>query len=194
MGWNPSLYRGSNDYPEDLQRPVDYVSWTDCQDFIARLNGLTGRTFRLPTEAEWEFAARGGNKSKGYIYAGSDSIGEVAWYYDNSKVSLLNPVSGYYNDVLVTHTVATKAPNELGLYDMSGNAYEWCYDCWDYYSSTPVVNPTGPERPVFGGGLGRIYRGGAQGSGPNDCRVDHRFRFDPREKSPGFRLALQMDE
>lgn len=192
MGWNPSKFRQSNGYPEDLQRPVEYVSWTDCQDFIARLNELTGRTFRLPTEAEWEYAARGGNKSRGYKYAGGDSIADVAWYYDNSRIPILDEYTGYYHDELVTHTVATKAPNELGLYDMSGNVLEWCYDWWGYYGSAAVVNPTGNIYPS----KGRISRGGCFSTVADDCSVARRYSYDPWIKgaSTGFRLALQMDE
>ena len=107
MGSNPSYFSGTN-------LPVEYVSWNDIvNDFLPKLNNMTGKNFRLPTEAEWEYAARGG-KSGGYKYAGSDDVGSVAWYYDNSSSK--------------THTVKTKSPNELGLYDMSGNVWEWCQD------------------------------------------------------------------
>ena len=105
MGSNPSNFKGSN-------LPVECVCWNDCQEFIQKLNSLTGRNFRLPTEAEWEFACRGGNNSRGYKYSGSNNLGSVAWYDDNSGGQ--------------THPVATKAPNELGIYDMSGNVWEWC--------------------------------------------------------------------
>ena len=115
MGSNPSYFKGA-------KRPVENVSWGDCQVFIRRLNLLTGKKFRLPTEAEWEYAARGGNKSRGYTCSGSNTIGVVAWSLSNS------------NDK--THEVATKAPNELGIYDMSGNVWEWCEDWYSssYYS------------------------------------------------------------
>ena len=108
MGSNPS------EFPGNMQRPVEMVSWNDSQTFISRLNELTGETFRLPTEAQWEYAARGGNKAQGRLYSGSDAIDDVAWYYDNSGG--------------MTHPVKTKAPNELGIYDMTGNVYEWCSD------------------------------------------------------------------
>ena len=137
MGDNPSFFTGSH-------RPVECVSWNDCQEFIRRLNKITGKTFRLPTEAEWEYAARGGNKSKGYKYAGSNIINDVAWYYGNSS-------SG-------THKVGTKTPNELGIYDMCGNVWELCSDRYSssYYSSSPSVNPTGPSS-----GSSRVDRGGS---------------------------------
>ena len=109
MGSNPSLFSGGN-------LPVEFVSWDDCQEFCNRLSDLTGRNFRLPTEAEWEYAARGGNRSQGYKYSGSNNIGSVAWYRDNSDCE--------------THPVASKQANELGLYDMSGNVCEWTSDLW----------------------------------------------------------------
>ena len=176
MGSNPSYFKGS-------KRPVEKVSWNDCQTFITKLNQLTGKTFRLPTEAEWEYAARGGNKSKGYTYSGSNTIDNVAWYtvncYDKGESS---PDYG-------THDVATKAPNELGIYDMSGNVWEWCQDWYgsDYYSSTPSNNPTGPSS-----GSKRVKRGGSWREGAWLSRVSIRL-FDeldyPRITS-GLRLAL----
>ncbi|MBQ8608093.1 MAG: SUMF1/EgtB/PvdO family nonheme iron enzyme, partial [Bacteroidaceae bacterium] len=120
MGSNPSRFRGDN-------LPVERVSWNDCRTFIRKLNALTGRTFRLPTEAEWEFAARGGNQSQGYQYSGSNNLGSVAWYDSNSGDK--------------THPVATKSANELGLYDMSGNVWEWCQDWYGSYSSSSQTNP-----------------------------------------------------
>ena len=113
MGNNPSHFKG------DPQRPVERVTWDDCQSFINELNKLTGRHFKLPTEAQWEFAARGGNQSMGFTYSGSNNLNDVAWYENNSNNS--------------THPVATKTPNELGLYDMSGNVQEWCQDWCGYY-------------------------------------------------------------
>ena len=169
MGDNPSYFKG------DLQRPVEYVSWNDCQKFIKKLNALTGRNFRLPTEAEWEYAARGGNKSKGYKYAGSNTIGNVAWYESNSKSK--------------THPVKGKQANELGLYDMSGNVYEWCSDWYDssYYSSSPTTNPTGPAT-----GSRRVFRGGCWYDFAWICRVSNRFDLTPgfRGDYLGLRLAV----
>lgn len=167
MGSNPSYFKGS-------KLPVESVSWNYCQLFIAQLNQLTGKHFRLPTEAEWEFAARGGNNSKGYEYSGSDNIGAVAWYYENSGVN--------------THEVAGKQPNELGLYDMSGNVREWCQDRYDSYYLLPIVtNPTGPTDGSY-----RVYRGGDCGYNAEDCRVSYRSRSAPAlaDGRLGLRLAL----
>lgn len=166
MGSNPSCFTGN------LQRPVEGVSWNDCQTFISKLNQMTGKNFRLPTEAEWEHAARGGNQSRGYKYAGSNNIDEVAWYWDNSGST--------------SHSVATKAPNELGLYDMSGNVYEWCQDWYGSYSSDAQTNPTGPAS-----GSGRVSRGGSW-SGNANCRVSFRYCYTPSFASNilGLRLAL----
>lgn len=166
MGSNPSNWKG-----DDL--PVEQVSWNDCQTFITKLNQLTGQMFRLPTEAEWEYAARGGNKSKGYQYAGSNTLGDVAWYDSNSGDK--------------THSVATKQPNELGLYDMSGNVWEWCQDWKGNYSSSSVTNPTGPTS-----GSDRVNRGGGWGSGARGCRSAIRGYNTPGSRSGnlGLRLAL----
>ena len=167
MGSNPSYFSGSN-------KPVEEVSWDDCQDFIRRLNALTGENFRLPTEAEWEYAARGGNKSRGYKYAGSNTIGNVAWYGDNSGSQ--------------THNVATKSPNELGLYDMSGNVWEWCQDWYGDYSSGSQTNPTGPSSGSY-----RVDRGGCWSYNAWYCRVSCRFNYTPDSRifNLGLRLALQ---
>ena len=146
MGSNPSKFTGN------MQRPVEKVTWNDCQTFISKLNQLTGKTFRLPTEAQWEYAARGGNKSKGYTYSGSNAIDDVAWYNDNSD--------------RMTHPVKTKAPNELGIYDMSGNVFEWCSDWYGSYSSTTQTDPTGPAT-----GFLRVTRGGCWNYPAANCRV-----------------------
>ena len=166
MGSNPSYFSGSN-------KPVECVSWEDCQDFIRRLNALTGENFRLPTEAEWEYAARGGNKSRGYKYAGSNTIGNVAWYGSNNNGQ--------------THNVATKSPNELGLYDMSGNVWEWCQDWSGSYSSGSQTNPTGPTS-----GYRRVHRGGGRFDDARGCRVSGRGADAPARRSDfiGLRLAL----
>ena len=165
MGSNPS-------YPKGAKNPVNYVSWNDCQEFISKLNRLTGGRFRLPTEAEWEYAARGGNKSRGYKYSGSDDLDIVAWYDDNSGDE--------------AHPVGSKSANELGLYDMSGNMYEWCSDWYGDYSSSPQTNPTGASS-----GFGRVLRGGCYDDEESWCRSAVRFRFDPASRSldRGLRLA-----
>lgn len=167
MGSNPSYFNTSN------QLPVEQVSWNDCQTFISKLNELTGKQFRLPTEAEWEYAARGGNKSNGYKYSGSNDIGVVAWYSENS---------GY-----TTHNVGTKAPNELGLFDMTGNVWEWCQDWYGSYSSSAQTNPTGPSS-----GSSRVNRGGGWYDDARDCRVSNRCHNAPSypNDSWGLRLAL----
>ena len=168
MGSNPSNFKGDN-------LPVEYVSWNDCQKFIRKLNGLTGKNFRLPTEAEWEYAARGGKKSNGYKYAGSNTIDGVAWHDGNSGSK--------------THPVKTKSPNELGLYDMSGNVWEWCGDWYGSYSSGFQTNPTGPSS-----GLNRVLRGGSWYINAGDCRVSSRDGFDPDYGLNyfGFRLVLPL--
>lgn len=180
MGSNPSYFQSSNNsaYGENLQRPVERVSWNDCQEFITKLNQMTGKNFRLPTEAECEYAARGGNKSQGYKYSGSNTIDDVAWYRDNT----LGP-AGYRT----TQTVGTKAPNELGLYDMSGNVGEWCQDLWGGYSSEAQINPTGPAS-----GSLRVIRCGFCDP-PRYCRVSYRHvggHPDMRALHVGLRLAL----
>ena len=155
MGSNPSYFNGDS-HPGDLDHPVEQVSWDDCQEFIAKLNEMTGRTFRLPSEAEWEFAARGGNYSQGYIYAGSDDKDEVAWHRQNSGHK--------------THPVAELAPNELGLYDMSGNVEEYCLDGYEsYFCSNPLTNPimqtSGNEHVVCGGSWNNTFSIGSRGPG-----------------------------
>ena len=167
MGSNPSYYSG---YP---QRPVECVSWNDCQEFITKLNQLTGKSFRLPTEAEWEYAARGGSKSQGYKYSGSNTIGDVAWYDSNSSSR--------------THDVKTKAANELGIYDMSGNVWEWCQDWYGSYSSSSQTDPTGPAS-----GSSRVLRGGYWDRHAGYCRVSDRSSGYPGGGNDynGLRLVL----
>jgi len=161
--------------------PAYHISYTDCQQFIAKLSQMTGRQFRFPTEAEWEFAARGGTKSKGYTYAGSNTIDDVAWYEKNSH-DLGSSDSDY-----ATHAVKTKAPNELGLYDMSGNVWEWCYDWESSYPSAAQTDPTGPTSSSY-----RVSRGGCWNSSATYCRTANRRSGTPswRWNDLGFRLAL----
>ena len=166
MGSNPSRFKG-----DDL--PVDNVSWNDCQEFIRKLNSMTGQNFRLPTEAEWEFACRGGNNSRGYKYSGSNYIDNVAWYRDNSGFK--------------THPVATKSPNELGIYDMSGNVNEWCNDWYGGYTSGRQTNPKGPYDGSY-----RVFRGGSWINYARYCRSSDRNYLNPsdRDYKLGLRLAL----
>lgn len=166
MGKNPSNKKG-----DDL--PVENVSWNDVQDFIRQLNQLTGENFSLPTEAQWEYAARGGCKSKGYKYSGGNILGNVAWYADNSGST--------------PHPVGTRDPNELGLYDMSGNVWEWCYDWYGGYSSESQTNPTGPTA-----GSIRVLRGGSWSYFAGLARVSYRLYGQPgsRFSGRGFRLVL----
>lgn len=165
MGGNPSRRVGDN-------LPVEQVSWNDCQVFIQKLNQLTGKQFRLPTEAEWEYAARGGRKSRGYKYAGGNNIGSVAWYDDNSGNEM--------------HPVATKQANELGIYDMSGNVWEWCSDWYGDYTSSSQSDPQGPSS-----GSDRVGRGGGYGSIAGVCRVSCRNIYAPgcRFDFLGLRLS-----
>ena len=166
MGSNSSSFKGDN-------LPVEQVSWNDCQDFIRKLNEITKRKFRLPTEAEWEFAARGGNKSNHTRYSGSSNIDEVAWYNGNS---------GYE-----THPVKTKKANELGLYDMTGNVWEWCQDWYGSYSSGVQTNPTGPNSGTY-----RVHRGGSVRNFAWYCRSTIRRNHAPdyRYDNLGLRLVL----
>ena len=169
LGSDPSSSYGVGDY-----YPAYYVSYDDIVDiFLPRLNKITGKTFRLPTEAEWEFAARGGKQSKGYKYSGSDNIGDVAWYTNNSDDE--------------SYQVGTKQPNELGIYDMSGNVFEWCSDWYGSYSSSAQTNPTGP----FSGSY-RVLRGGSWSSDAGSCRVSNRNDSYPssRINGGGFRVVL----
>lgn len=167
MGSNPSYFTGYN------QRPVEQVSWNDSQEFIRMLNSLTGKYFRLPTEAEWEYAARGGNKSQGYKYCGSNNVGDVAWYDSNSNNQ--------------THPVKQKQANELGIYDMSGNVWEWCSDWYGSYNSYSQTDPAGPSF-----GSDRVCRGGSWNYDAFLCRSSDRCWVTPdfKHSGLGFRLAL----
>ena len=162
---NPSKFKGA-------KRPQECVSWNDCQEFIQRLNDKTNKNFRMPTEAEWEYAARGGKKSMGYKYAGSNSIGDVAWYGENSNKH--------------THDVHFMEPNELGLYDMSGNVWEWCSDWYGEYGKSSQTNPRGPSF-----GSNRVSRGGSWRSNAGLCRVSLRGYYAPdfHYFNLGLRLA-----
>ena len=166
MGKKPSKFKGDN-------LPVENVSWDDCQEFISQLNRITGKTFRLPTEAEWEYAARGGKKSRGYQYSGSNDISDVAWYDGNSGNK--------------THAVGSKQANELGIYDMSGNVWEWCQDWHGSYSSSSQTNPTGVKSGSY-----RVIRGEGWFSGARICRSSYRDGRLPYASSrdQGLRLVL----
>ena len=166
MGNNPSGFQGDN-------LPVVWVGWEVVQEFIRKLNQKTGARFRLPTEAEWEYAARGGNISKGYKYSGSNNIGDVAWYDGNSGGKI--------------HQIGTKAPNELGVYDMTGNVSEWCQDRYGEYSGSIQLNPNGAYSGSY-----RVYRGGCCTNFARYCRVSDRDYDKPGygDSHRGFRLAM----
>ena len=167
MGGNPSSFSNCE------QCPVESVSWNDVQEYIRKLNSQTGKTYRLPTEAEWEYAARGGNRSEGTIYAGGNAIGEVGWYSGNSGST--------------THPVGQKKANALGLFDMTGNVWEWCSDWYGAYPSSYQRNPQGASS-----GQLRVLRGGSWYSYELNCRValriwdfpDYSYNYN------GFRLVL----
>ena len=174
MGHNPSYFKGEN-------LPVENVSWNECQDFILRLNAMSGKNFRLPTEAEWEFAARGGNNSRGYKYAGSNNLNEVAWYGDNSGKQ--------------THPVGTKSPNELGLYDMSGNVWEWCQDWYGKYNIKVEKNPQGPMISFFRTFFSsRVLRGGSWDSLAWSCRLSFRNLGSPGHRGSYYGLRLVLSQ
>jgi formylglycine-generating enzyme required for sulfatase activity len=167
MGSNPSRFKKVGSYP------VEQVSYSDIQQYLEKLNALTGKQYRLPTEAEWEYAARGGSKSKGYLYSGGNTLSDVAWYLDNSGDS--------------THAVGTKSPNELGIYDMTGNVWEWCNDWYSSYSDGAVTNPTGPTN-----GFNRVIRGASWYDTAATCCASDRYDSSTGSRSShlGFRVAL----
>ena len=171
LGDRPAFFR----HDDSDNKPVEFISWHKIQEFLQKLNRLTGKKYRLPTEAQWEYAARGGNKSKGYQYAGSDNINDVGWYEGNSK--------GH------TQPVGHKAPNELGIYDMSGNVWEWCNDWYDknYYQNSPSEDPKGPISGTRG-----VIRGGSWSYPEWISRVSFRNYSTQTNFPPdvGLRLAL----
>jgi formylglycine-generating enzyme required for sulfatase activity len=166
MGGNPSNFKGDN-------LPVESVSWNEVQEFISRLNAATGKSYRLPTEAEWEYAARGGKRSGGYMYSGSNNLYDVAWFTDNSGDQ--------------TRPTGTKKANELGIHDMSGNVWEWCLDWYGSYSASSQQDPMGASSGSY-----RVIRGGSYGSGASYCRVANRGSDSPGDRyaSLGFRVVL----
>jgi len=169
MGSNPAKFKGD-------KYPVEQVSWDDCQEFVRKLSQLTGKQFRLPTEAEWEFAARGGSKSKGYKYAGGNDMEEVGWFQDNSDSQ--------------THPVGQKKANELGIYDMSGNVWEWCQDRYeDFDRDADTYTHLDPQGPTVG--FDRVERGGGWASIARRCRVSSRGDGIPsnRFNAIGLRIA-----
>ena len=168
MDDNPSHFRGGN-------RPVENLSWNDCMEFILLLNQITGYQFRLPTEAEWEYAVRGGKKGQRYKYAGKNTMGGIAWFLDNSGNK--------------THTVKGKSPNELGLYDMSGNVWEWCADWYGRYATSSQTDPTGVDEGMY-----RVLRGGCWNSNDWYCRVSNRSFNNPDHGSNGYGFRLVLEE
>ena len=179
-------------YGEGPDYPMCYISWDDCQEFIRKLNSQTGKNYRLPTEAEWEYAARGGLKSRGYKYSGSNTLGDVAWYWQNSGDHFLSGTDDDWdwdkieNNHGQTHPVKQKQSNELGLYDMSGNVWEWCQDWYGDYTTNCQSNPQGPAN-----GSDRVIRGGSWSDFAWGCRVSNRCIYGPsyRFSSLGLRLA-----
>lgn len=174
-GKNPSHFKGA-------KLPVDGVTYSEALDFCKALGDRTGHTFTLPTEAQWEYAARGGHKASGEptLFAGSNDLDEVAWYWGNTQ---------YVPDSGSTCPVATKRPNELGLYDMSGNVWEWCLDWSAFYNATPAVDPMGPATGQY-----RVLKGGSWYNNPWRCRVSYRYNNYPEGDDYvhviGFRVVM----
>lgn len=179
MRSNPSYFKG-----DDL--PVESVSWNDCQAFISKLNTLTGKHFRLPTEAEWEYAARGGSKSRGYQYSGSNVIDDVAWFDDNSSSK--------------THVVGEKLSNELGIFDMSGNVAEWCQGKFYQYAASPSCNPIGNvesfslDPSVAARSMFRMARGGSYAYWAKYSQLSSRSNYEPNSHSSNLGLRLALSE
>jgi len=165
MSKNPSYFRGDN-------LPVEQVSWNEVLDYLRQLNSIKGKEYRLPTEAEWEYVARGGKSSKGYVFSGSNSLVDIDWYYDNS--------------ISKTHIVGQKQPNEIEIYDMSGNVNEWCKDWYGVYNTESQSNPQGVSNGTF-----RIYRGGSWFTKERYCGDTHRSYNNPdrRDCGIGFRIV-----
>ncbi len=175
MGYNNSHFKGDS-------LPVEMVIYDSIQSFLRKLSAATGKKYRLPTEAEWEYAARGGNKSSGKKYAGSNNADEVAWYGANKDT--------------ITHKVGSKKPNELGIYDMSGNVWERCEDLYEKYKNEKQVNPKGPESDLGGFLFTRVARGGGwENERALECRVSHRNGIMLHAPQPffGFRVAMSVD-
>lgn len=172
---NTSWFVSSNGYTTNYKRPAESMTYSEAKSFITKLNQKTGKTFRLPTESEWEYAARGGKWSKGYLYIGGDNVDEVAWHAGNKGED-------------ITKTVGTKAPNELGLYDMGGNVEEWVSDYYaDSYTSRPATDPTGPTN-----GTARVIRGGSWDQAFRMCRPTSRHDASEAFMSAhtGMRVAM----
>jgi formylglycine-generating enzyme required for sulfatase activity len=188
MGANPSYFKGD-------KLPVEKVNWNDVQEFIRALNAKTGKNYRLPTEAEWEYAAREGSQSKGYRYSGGNSAGEVAWYYENSGNSALKDSEWNMDDLgkynCRPHPVGSKKANALGIYDMSGNVWEWCSDWYGAYPASAQTDPAGASA-----GANRVYRGGSWSDLAQNMRVSLRFNISPdyRNDFLGFRLARSENQ
>ena len=174
MGYNPSYFTGDS-------LPVENVSWNEIQEYITQLNTLTGKQYRLPTEAEWEFAARGGVGSRGYMYSGSNTVESVAWFWNNIPSQTMG-AEGYG-----TQPAGTKSPNELGIFDMSGNVFEWCNDWYGEYDGSSQTDPAGPLSGTY-----RVVRGGSWNSGYRDANVSSRGFIMPTLSYNylGFRLAI----
>lgn len=171
--WEAVLEENGSKFKDNPNNPVNNISWDDCWRFIEKLKTFINKDFRLPTEAEWEFAARGGNKMKHRIFSGSNNLKKVAWYTDNAEDSI--------------HPVKALSANELGIFDMCGNVWEWCYDWFGRYSSEPQVDPFGP-----GKGTKHVARGGAYDSYEEHCRVSNRYYFINKPRPYlGFRLVFK---
>ena len=200
--WNSIMEDHEEDEEDNGNEPAE-CTWKECRLFLKRLNKITNKSFRLPTEAEWEYAARGGNKSNGYIYSGSNEINDVAWYYENSEEEITkikinafwkfwkNEIEHYTNIEPTKHDIALKEPNELGIYDMSGNVWEICSDWYARYSKLCKSNPKGPRS-----GSKHAIRGGSYEEEECECRISTRDSspLDITEWRPiGIRLSLSRD-